>query len=154
MRRSWPLLVLGLLICAVFLGFRSRETPNAKVINDVKQHYKSAPWMKHVTDWGTTLTISVKTDYPHDRIDSYAAAYEICAAVKSEYARNATDLPNLRIYGTDTTVKVKVDGSKEKETDKVAMAEATSLHDYTCGMTPPEELQKEAEDYAIPVFGG
>jgi hypothetical protein len=152
MRRAFPLILLGLLLGAVFMGSPLRDSPNEKVIEDVKQRYKAAPWMKHVTDWGSTLAISVKTDYPLDDLDSFVQAYEICRAVRSAYAPRANDMPNLRIYGADTTMKVKIDGSREKETDRIVIAEATSLHDYKCGIVPPKELLKEAEEHAIPIL--
>ena len=153
MRKVGLLAVVALLGLVALQGNPFRQSPNEHVIEDVKDEHKNAPWMDHVDEWGSTLGISVETDYQDADLDSYAAAYDICLAVKSAYAKGATDLPNVRIYGLDTSTKIRVDGSKDEDNDRKLIASSMSSHDYKCGIIPVKERLAEAKNMGVPVFG-
>ncbi len=152
---KWPVVVISVVGLMALLGavkgVAGREGPNERVVGTVQRLHADDPWMDHVTDWGTRLSLTVKTDYPHDDVRSYVAAYEICRAVTDAYAPNANDLPSLRIYGQDTTTNVKIDGSVDDDVNLAVLAQSTSMDDYRCTISPREEMVKKTKELELPV---
>lgn len=146
------LLVLAVVRNGCSVGIPSGDSPNENVVEKVKADPRNDPWLEHVTDWDTWRNISVYTDYVPDRRSSWSVAYEICTAIRQTYARNATDLPRLRIYGTDPNVGIKIDGSKDPSPRYVQLASATSSHDFICGVTPSPEVRRRAKSMGVPVY--
>lgn len=145
-------LAVDVLVLFALVGYCSgRQSPNERIVETVQRLHADDPWMDHVTDWGTTLSLTVKTDYPHDDVRSYAAAYEICRAVTDAYAPNANDLPSLRIYGQDITTNVKIDGSVDDDVDLALLAQSTSTDDYRCTISPRDEMVKKTKELELPV---
>ena len=153
MTRPVVFIAVGLTVLVLLVSsFAGRDkSANERIVETVKQLHADEPWMDHVTDWGTTFSLTVETDYPHDDVRSYRNAYEICRAVTSAYAPNANDLPSLRIYGQDTTRKIKVDGSEDDDVDRTVLAQSTGLDDYRCTINPRDEMVKKTKELDLPL---
>jgi len=153
MRKALAYVVVAVLILVVVASCLADDSPNEKVVKQVQKHYKNDAWMKHVTHWHTRFGLSVETDYPPDELASYRQAYEICQAVKSEYAHGANDLPRLRIYGADTTTKVKIDGSKSASSERIVLAESALPTHYLCAITPTRAVRAKVKELGLRVSG-
>jgi hypothetical protein len=129
----------------------SDDSPNQTVVKWVKRDNPRAPWMKHVKHWDTGSGITVETDYSPDRPASWAAAYEICKAVKRAYAKGANELPKVTVNGARTHLWIRVDGSKHRDIDTEQLAISAKRHGFVCGITPPED-DRRARKLGVPVY--
>ncbi len=149
MRKALTVTTVAVLLLVIAQTCMFHDTANEKVVEKVRKQHSDAPWMKHVTEWGTKFSITVETDYQPDSLSSYEWGYTICQAVKAAYASGATDLPNLRVYGTDVERRVKVDGSRSTKRRLSVIAQSTSASDYACAITPPTDLLDRARSLKL-----